>query len=57
MTAHQIRAARESTGLRLYDVPARMPVSTVRWAMIEAGVAVPTSAELLDFERFVLRRQ
>lgn len=57
MSAQQIRAARESVGVSLYDVPRRMPVSTVRWAMIEAGIATPTAAELDDFERHVLRRR
>lgn len=57
MTAQQIRAARESVGLSLYDVPRRMPVSTVRWARIEAGIVAPTPAELDDFERHVLRRR
>jgi transcriptional regulator with XRE-family HTH domain len=57
VSAQQIRAARESVGVSLYDVPRRMPVSTVRWAMIEAGIATPTAAELDDFERHVLRRR
>ena len=56
MSAAQLRAARESAGLSIYDVPRRMPVSTVRWARIEAGICAPTEAELVDFERWVLRR-
>lgn len=57
MSAAQLRAARESVGLSLYDVPRRMPVSTVRWARIEAGVDAATSDEIADFERWVLRRR
>ena len=57
MSGAQLRAARESAGLSIYDVPRRMPVSTVRWARIEAGICAPTEAELADFERWVLRRR
>lgn len=57
MSAAQLRAARESVGLSIHDVPRRMPVSTVRWARIEAGADSPTEAELADFERWVLRRR
>ena len=57
MSAAQLRAAREAAGLKLYDVPRRMPVSTVRWARIEAGICAPTEAELADFERHVLQRR
>ena len=57
MSAEQIRAAREAAGLSIYEVPRRMPVSTVRWARIEAGTDAPTEAELADFERWVLRRR
>lgn len=54
MTASTLRAAREAAGLTLYDVPRRMPVSTVRWARIEAGLDAPTPDELADFDRYVL---
>lgn len=57
MSAAQLRAARESAGLSIYDVPRRMPVSTVRWARIEAGAEAPTETELADFERWVLQRR
>lgn len=56
MSAEQIRTAREAAGLSIYEVPRRMPVSTVRWARIESGLVTPTEAELADFERHVLRR-
>ena len=45
-----------AAGLSIYEVPRRMPVSTVRWARIESGLVTPTEAELADFERHVLRR-
>ena len=55
MTGGELRHAREAAGVRLYDVPRRMPVSTVRWHRIEQGLDEPTAAELADFERFVKR--
>ena len=53
MTGAELRSAREAAGLSLYDVPRRMPVSTTRWARIEAGVDKPTPRELADFEVLV----
>jgi len=49
----ELRREREATGLSLYDVPRRMPVSTLRWAAIEAGLATPTDVELRDFAEHV----
>lgn len=48
----EYRREREAAGLSLYDVPRRMPVSTLRWAAIEA-LATPTAAELQDFAEHV----
>ena len=53
MTGGELRSARVAAGLRVYDVPRRIPVSTIRWHRIEHGLAEPTEAELADFERFV----
>lgn len=53
MTGAELRSAREAAGLSPYDVPRCMPVSTIRWARIEAGVDRPTPAELADFEVMV----
>jgi transcriptional regulator with XRE-family HTH domain len=53
VTGAELRSAREAAGVTLYEVPRRMPVSTLRWHRIEAGLDAPTAQELADFEQVV----